>query len=36
VRKLRFQIDAALVNTSGVDITRHMEDVVSVRNDLLL
>jgi prepilin peptidase dependent protein B len=36
VRKLRFQIDAALVNTSGVAITRHMEDVISVRNDLLL
>ena len=34
VRKLRFQIDARLVNAGG--ITRHMEDVISVRNDLLL
>jgi type II secretory pathway component PulJ len=34
VRKLRFQIDARLVNASG--ITRRMEDVISVRNDILL
>ncbi len=34
VRKLRIQIDAQLVNAGG--ITRHMEDVISVRNDLLL
>jgi hypothetical protein len=34
VRKLRFTIDGQLVNASG--ITRHMEDVISVRNDLLL
>jgi hypothetical protein len=34
VRKLRFTIDGQLVNASG--ITRRMEDVISVRNDLLL
>ncbi|HLF31018.1 MAG TPA: prepilin-type N-terminal cleavage/methylation domain-containing protein [Xanthomonadales bacterium] len=34
VRKLRFQVDAQLVNAEG--ITRHVEDVISVRNDLLL
>jgi prepilin peptidase dependent protein B len=34
VRKVRFQIDAQLVNATG--ITRHIEDVISVRNDLLL
>jgi len=34
VRKLRFTIDVQLVNASG--ITRRMEDVISVRNDLLL
>jgi hypothetical protein len=34
VRKVRFQIDAQLVSASG--ITRHMEDVISVRNDLIL
>lgn len=34
VRKVRFQIDAELVNDDG--ISRHIEDVISVRNDLLL
>ena len=34
VRKVRFSIDAELVNAAG--ITRHMEDVITVRNDLLL
>ena len=34
VRKVRFQIDARLVSAAG--ITRHMEDVISVRNDLIL
>jgi len=34
VRKVRFQIDANLVSATG--ITRHMEDVISVRNDLIL
>jgi prepilin peptidase dependent protein B len=34
VRKVRFQIDAQLVSAAG--ITRHIEDVISVRNDLLL
>ena len=34
VRKVRFQIDARLVSATG--ITRHMEDVISVRNDLIL
>ena len=34
VRKLRFTIDGQLVHNTG--ITRRLEDVISVRNDLLL
>lgn len=34
VRKLRFRIDAELVNANS--ISRQVEDVISVRNDLLL
>lgn len=33
VRKLRFTIQAELVNNAGV--SRHVEDVITVRNDLL-